>query len=97
MSTSTKFYWSLCAVLAAVTLGLFATGTLTWFSITVVGFIACTLVFTGMMCVTISIVGAHANEFQHADAEPITKPEPQKQFVPASRVPAVAVQSRIAH
>jgi len=94
MSISTKFYWSLWAVLAAVTLGLFATGTLTWFSITVVGFVACTLVFTGMMCVTISIVGPHANEFHHTDAEPLPLPKPQKQRA-TTRMPGVAVQSRI--
>lgn len=78
MSISTKFYWSLWAVLGVVMLGLFVTGTVTWFSITLLGFISCALIFVGMMCVTISIVGPHSKEFQHPDAEPLPEKKVRK-------------------
>jgi hypothetical protein len=89
----TKVYWFFWAVLGLITLGLFITGGLTFFAASVIGFMSCLMIFVGMMCVTISIVGPHATEFQHADAEPLPRAKPQR----APRLPATAmVQSRIA-
>ena len=90
----TKVYWFLWAVLGLITLGLLLAGGLTWLSISVVGFVSCLMVFVGMMCVTISIVGPHAKEYQHPDAEPL----PEKKVEETRRIPATAViQSRTAH
>ena len=66
-----KFYWGLWAALAVATMALFLTANLTWLSITLVGFAACLFVFMGMMCLTPTVVGPHADEFHHADAEPV--------------------------
>ena len=94
----TKVYWVLWALLGFITLGLVVAGSLTWFSVSVVGFTACLLIFTGMMCVTISIVGPHAKEYQHGDAEPQPKKDRVKEAAPRHiAAPAVAVQSRHAH
>ena len=68
-----KIYWALWATLGVVTLGLFAMGLLTWLAVTIIGAVVCTLVFTGMMCLTPMLVGPHAKEFQHDDAEPLLK------------------------
>ena len=98
MSNFTKFYWGLWAILAVVTLGIFVAGDITWFSISVVGVISCTLVFTGMICVTISIVGPHADEYQHHDAEPLPEKKVRKAVTPARvAAPAVAMQRGQAH
>src|SRR6478672_3850731 len=101
MSTFTKCYWACWAILAIITLGMFVAGSITWLSISVIGFVACTLVFLGMMCVTISIVstvGPHANEFQHPDAEPLPEKKSRVAVAP-SRIaaPAMAVHGRHAH
>ena len=89
----TKIYWGLWTTMSLITVALFATGNLGWLSITIIGFVACTLAFTGMICLTPTIVGPHAEEFQHADAEPLVnkdKPRIRERFAPA----AVSVQNR---
>ena len=95
----TKFYWTLWMILALATVVLFAVGSLGWFAVTVVGFISCLLIFMGIMCVTPTIVGPHAEEFQHDDAEPVT-PKPRAQRTPVRERFArtsVGVQDRHAH
>lgn len=78
---SARSYWGLWAILVFVTVGLFVTANLTWLSITVVGFVACLFIFMGMICVTPTVVGPHATEFQHGDAEPIPEKKAQTQRV----------------
>jgi hypothetical protein len=65
----TKFYWGLWIVLALTTVGLFAGGQLGWLEMTVIGFMACLFIFMGMICVTPTLVGPHASEYDHGDAE----------------------------
>ena len=79
---STRSYWSLWTILGLVTVILFVTANLTWFSITVVGFVACLFIFMGIMCITPTLVGPHAQEFQHGDAEPIQEKKVQVQQIP---------------
>jgi hypothetical protein len=95
LDMSTKFYWSLWTLLVLVTLGLLLAGSLTNVTISIVGMVACLFILMGMMCITPTLVGPHAKEFQHGDAEPV----PQNKAEPApKRIPAGAViQSRIAH
>jgi hypothetical protein len=71
----TKVYWGFWTTLALITAALLATGNLGWLGITVIGFASCTLIFMGMICVTPTVVGPHADEFQHGDAEPVVKKE----------------------
>lgn len=71
----TKVYWGFWTTLALITVGLLATGNLGWLAITVIGFVSCALIFMGMICVTPTIVGPHAAEFQHGDAEPLVEKE----------------------
>ncbi|MBV9241864.1 MAG: hypothetical protein JO314_07645 [Acidobacteria bacterium] len=92
-----KVYWVIWGILGLVTLGLFFAGSLTLFSVTVLGFIACTMIFVGMMCVTISIVGPHAKEYQHDDAEPLPEKKLQAEPTRNSLPAGVAIQSRHAH
>ena len=91
----TKFYWTLWALLAAITVALEATGNLSWLGITVIGFVSCLFIFMGMICVTPTIVGPHAVEFQHGDTEPALETKPVRRrardiFMPA----AVSVHNR---
>jgi len=91
-----KVYWGSWAALVLAGLLLFAMGSLSWLALTVMGAVACTLIFTGMMCITPTLVGPHAKEFQHSDAEPVV--EKAKTEKSSSRVFSPArVQSRHAH
>jgi|GEM_PF-5317942 len=81
----TKVYWALWATLALITVGMLATGNLGWLGITIIGAASCTLIFMGIICVTPTIVGPHAEEFKHGDAEPVVKKE------------RVSIQERFAH
>jgi len=56
ISMFAKFFWALWAIFAAICILLFATNELTLIAITVMGFIACSLVFMGMMCVLPTLV-----------------------------------------
>jgi hypothetical protein len=89
----TKIYWVLWTTMSLITVALFATGNLGWLGITVIGFVACTLAFMGMICLTPTIVGPHAEEFQHADAEPLAKKDKPPMRERFARIP-VSVQNR---
>lgn len=87
----TKVYWGLWTVLALITIGLFAAGSLGWLEITVIGFVSCLFIFMGMICVTPTIVGPHAKEYEHGDTEPgfkekKVKPVKAETFAPAGAV-----------
>jgi len=71
----TKVYWGFWTILALITLAMLATDNLGWLGISVIGFASCTLIFMGMICVTPTIVGPYAVEFQHGDAEPVVQKE----------------------
>lgn len=86
-----KVYWGLWTVLALVTAGLFASSHLGLFEITVIGFVSCLFIFMGMICVTPTIVGPHAKEYEHADAEPAFENKKVKPIRAETYAPAGAI------
>lgn len=70
-----KFFWALWAIFAAICILLFATNELTLIAITVMGFIACSLVFMGMMCVLPTLVEESMHKANDPGAEIATQGE----------------------
>jgi hypothetical protein len=91
---SPRFYAFLWALTGATALGLWIAGAFTMLTLVVFGFVAFTLVFTGMMCVLPGEVGHSHEGREPVAAKPLAMSKPVD--VQKSSIPAGAVQARLA-